>query len=360
MRVLFAPYFDGNQYLNSLETKLSEKGINVFQEIHIHPFWPIILDIIRYDIDVLHLHWTHPYFIFGNLSKFENTPLQKIFSTVASVFFVFQIYLSSFFCSTIVWTVHNRVNHERQYESLDLWVSNQLASIVDTVQVWDTNTKKEISSLLDIPNNKIISVPHGNYSPIYNPANDRRLRRDISSKIDSKKRLFLYFGRIREYKQVPKLLLTWKNLDTSDAQIIIAGSSKDEELTEQIRSIGKDDDGIILDLRYIPDEEVPAYFTACDVAVFPYKKIFNSGSVLLAMTFGIPFVAPNMGSIPSVDPGSNFIYDPTGHGVQDALTRALSADDLTLESIGEENRSVALSEYSWDNIADKLISAYRK
>jgi glycosyltransferase involved in cell wall biosynthesis len=343
-----------------LETKLDENGIDVLREIHIHPFWPIILDIIRYDIDVLHLHWTHPYFIFGNLSKFENTPIQKIFSTVASVFFVFQIYLSSFFCSTIVWTVHNRVNHERQYESLDLWVSNQLASIVDTVQVWDTNTKEEISNLLDIPNNKIILVPHGNYSPIYDVTNNCKLKRDISSKIDPKKRLFLYFGRIREYKQVPRLLSTWKDLDTSDAQIIIAGSSKDEEITEQIRSIGKDDDRIILDLRYIPDKEVPAYFTACDVAVFPYSKIFNSGSVLLAMTFGIPFVAPNMGSIPSVDPNSNFIYDSNGHGLQDELARVLSADDLTLNSIGEENRSVALSEYNWDDIVDQLITAYQK
>jgi glycosyltransferase involved in cell wall biosynthesis len=118
------------------------------------------------------------------------------------------------------------------------------------------------------------------------------------------------------------------------------------------------ENNITLDLRYIPDGEVPTYFAACDVCVFPYEKIFNSGSVLLAMTFGRPFIAPRMGSIPSVDPGGNLLYDSDQKGLRNALSEAVSADDQALDSIGEENRTAAENQYDWDSIADDLIEVY--
>ncbi len=356
LKVMLAPSFEGNQYLDILESHLQDRGIVTVRETHSHPLWPLVFSASSENIDILHLHWTHPYFLLGDHSDNWYGPLAGMFSAVFALFFVTQVYLCSLLCSQVIWTVHNRVNHEKRYELLDRWVSRRLVEIVDAVQVWDEGTKREFEEYLGITINEVAKIPHGNYDPLYSTKQDSR---SIEEKlnIDPDKRTFLYFGRIRPYKQVPKLIQVWKNLDPSDAQLVVAGSSKDDGLTQEIRSIGESRDDIVLDLRYIPDEDVPKYFAASDVAVFPYRDIFNSGSVLLAMTLGRAFVAPRIGAIPSVDTGENLIYDPNT-GLETALGEALQKPQSELDAIGERNRNAALERYDWDEITPKIIDLY--
>jgi glycosyltransferase involved in cell wall biosynthesis len=97
------------------------------------------------------------------------------------------------------------------------------------------------------------------------------------------------------------------------------------------------------------------YFAAADVCVFPYKDIFNSGSVILAMTFGKPFVAPQKGAIPSIAPEGNILYENLNEG----LTEAGTVSDETLANVGDVNRQAALTNHDWDDIADRTRQIYR-
>ncbi|MBP1985605.1 glycosyltransferase family 4 protein [Halolamina salifodinae] len=358
MKALIAPYFEGNNYLEILQSELEERDIEVIRENRAYPLWPIFLQVVKNDIDVLHLHWTHPYFIFGDHSRFKNSPIKGLLSAISAGIFVIHVFLCSLICSKIVWTVHNRVNHECVYENIDLWVSHQLVSIVDTIQIWDDQTKHELEDFLDVEINDAVTIPHGNYDPVYSETEQSKPEARDQLSHPHEERMILYFGRIRPYKQVSDLISAWKDIETEDSRLVIAGNSKDPDLTDEIRSMVENTDNISLDLRYIPDEEVPTYFAACDICVFPYEKIFNSGSVLLAMTFSRPFIAPQMGSIPGVDPGGNLLYEPNKQGLRNALSEAVSVDDQTLESIGKENRTAAETKYDWDSIADDLIEAY--
>lgn len=359
MNVLMSPYFEGNQYLQLLESELENREINVFRETHAHPLWPLFFDVVRYDIDVLHLHWTHPYFILGDHSEFQGFPFSSLLSGLFAIFFLFQVTICSVFCSRIVWTVHNRANHERKIEVLDKWVSRRLLSVTDTVQVWDRRTAEELEQYLGCEIKNMIIVPHGNYVPLYPLDKHSKAKARSKLSLDPKKRTFLYFGRIREYKQIPQLLTTWQKLNPSNGQLLVAGNSKNSQLTEQIKSLAEDSDDIVLNLRYIPDEEVPLYFEACDLTVFPYDRIFNSGSVLLAMTFGKPFIAPDKGSIGSVDPGGNILYNTTNGGLYNALSRALDLNLEELERTGTQNRIAAEKEYDWESIVDNLVREYQ-
>lgn len=358
LKVLLAPYFKGNQYLGMLDSHLHEHNIETVHESHSHPLWPFALTVLRGRIDVLHLHWTHPYFLLGDHSDFEQSSFSGLASSLFALVFVVQLWLCSLFGVRVVWTVHNRSNHERSHETIDRWVSRRIVNIADAVQVWDKRTEEELETYLDITLENTVRIQHGNYDPLYEPINEDRKTLRRSFDLDPDKRTLLYFGRIRPYKQVPELLHTWCNLEPSDAQLIIAGNSKDEEATQIIESLAAGRDDVMLDIRYIPDEELPRFFGACDVAVFPYRHIFNSGSVLLAMTFGRPFVAPRLGAIPTVDPGGNILYDPDDR-LESALERAIYASRSELNEVGNKNRSIALNYYDWNDLTVDLISVYR-
>jgi glycosyltransferase involved in cell wall biosynthesis len=50
------------------------------------------------------------------------------------------------------------------------------------------------------------------------------------------------------------------------------------------------------DNRFIPEDEMPAYFFGCDIVLIPYRKNFagQSGPLTIAGAFGIKVVAPNL------------------------------------------------------------------
>ena len=50
----------------------------------------------------------------------------------------------------------------------------------------------------------------------------------------------------------------------------------------------------ILRLERIPDEEMATYLEAADFAAFPFREVTNSSSVLLAQSFGLPVLIPDL------------------------------------------------------------------
>jgi glycosyltransferase involved in cell wall biosynthesis len=53
---------------------------------------------------------------------------------------------------------------------------------------------------------------------------------------------------------------------------------------------------VILEVRYIADEEMETYFKAADVLVLPYTQIFQSGVLFMSHNFGLPVIATDVGT----------------------------------------------------------------
>jgi GT2 family glycosyltransferase len=85
---------------------------------------------------------------------------------------------------------------------------------------------------------------------------------------------------------------------------------------------------------HIPDEELQWFFNLSDTVVLPYKTVLTSGSVLNALSFSRPVIAPEMGMLPEViTNGENgWLYDPEDSR---ALFSAMSA---FIEEFEAENR----------------------
>ncbi|MFC7203573.1 glycosyltransferase family 4 protein [Haloferax namakaokahaiae] len=354
MKVLHAPFFEGNQFQELLEESLERAGVDVLRETGCRPFSLFAHQLILDDIDVLHLHWTHPYFLFGSEEWAYRLPLSRQICALAALWFLFQVWISTLVCDRTVWTVHNKCNHERRYKALDLRVSQKLVSLVDKVQVWDPLTHSEFLTYVGTEPNEVSEIPHGNYLPRYEGTNTptKEAAKEALG-LHHTERVYLYFGVIRPYKQVTALIQSFQAIE-SKATLVIAGNPMNSDLTARIEEFSRGSENIQTTLEYIPDDTVPVFFAAADAVVLPYEHIFNSGSVLLAMTFGRTFVAPRMGSIPSVDPGGNVLYDDLIRG----LEQIDQMDEEQLSRVGDANLVAAREKHDWDTIAAEYIELY--
>jgi len=352
-RVLFTPFYDANPYQEMYESALEDRGVSVFRHKDPIPFSLPIVAAVRNRIDIVHLHWIHPFFLFGSKRWLYKIPGSKIISIAAALIFLAQILLLQLICEQIVWTVHNLHNHEKRYLALDHWVGTQVASQADVVQVWDKQTAKEVTETYNVPQTKIVELPHGNFDLKYDSYSGPDPRTELG--VDGYKQVYLFFGMIRPYKNIPTLIETFQAISSPSDSLLVAGNPMDEQIRTSVEDAAANADNVYTHLEYIPDPNVPMYFAAADICVFPYDDIFNSGSVILAMTFGKPFVAPKKGAIPSIAPEGNILYKDLNKGLKTA--RKISAD--ALESVGNVNRRAALTDHSWDDIADRTCQIYQ-
>jgi glycosyltransferase involved in cell wall biosynthesis len=105
--------------------------------------------------------------------------------------------------------------------------------------------------------------------------------------------ILLFFGIVRPYKGLPELIraLPAVRQSVNGIRLVIAGEfweDKDEYL-QLIDELALND-MIVIDDRYIPNEEVAVYFSAADALAAPYRFKTGSGVSQLANAFGLPVI----------------------------------------------------------------------
>jgi len=106
----------------------------------------------------------------------------------------------------------------------------------------------------------------------------------------------LFFGQIKASKGLDILLKAMNLVHDPDIQLIIAGNARDVNPQDLIQSIVKPSvqNQIHLHQRYINDQERDAWFKACDVLVVPYRRIYNSGVLMMGLSYGKAVIASDL------------------------------------------------------------------
>lgn len=145
------------------------------------------------------------------------------------------------------------------------------------------------------PNARYVLKPHPIYDHFGSTISAAEARAKLGLPPD--KRIVLFFGFIRDYKGLDTLIRAAAHL-SDDYCVVIAGEmygdfAKYEALIDeaQVRSRCK------LFIRYIDDAEVPAFFSAAEVCVLPYKSATQSGIVQIAFNFNVPVIATDVGGL---------------------------------------------------------------
>jgi glycosyltransferase involved in cell wall biosynthesis len=196
----------------------------------------------------------------------------------------------------ILMLVDNAVSHDPKW--FDAPLAKFLFKKADGFLCMSDVVKKDIAKIIAPQEKKYCLIPHPSYSHFGLSIETVKARQIL--KVDSHKKTILFFGFIRPYKGLDVLLdaFSLMNTDQDDYQLIIAGEcyGSFESYQQQIDNhpLKKH---IHVHHQYISDELVPAYFSAADVCVLPYKSATQSGIGSIAHHFKVPIIATNVGGL---------------------------------------------------------------
>ncbi len=350
MKVLFIPYFKGNPYQGLLASALEKKGVHVVHG-RTDSHFPVLKSVRNEVAEVVHLHWTHPFLIRSSRWK----------TRLRSSVFMKELRLLKLKGIGIVWTVHNLLSHDSRYPDTELLFHKKLARLSDEIIVHSPHIRKEVIDHLHIrEDEKVKVILHGNYISVYsNKLSKEEARSKLGIAINEK--VFLYFGYIKEYKNIPGLINAFQDLNAEGCRLIIAGNPESTGIKRMIEAQAEGDEKIDLHLRFIKDDEIQVYMNAADFVVLPLKDALTSGSLILAMSFGKGVIAPKFGYILDVlDAEGGLIYE---HKLPGALKKSLAqvikmgGDEIT--KMGMHNLELA-KKLDWEGIAEKTISVYKE
>ena len=346
---LFLPYYADNPYQDELARGLELHGVEVVTGDHTAPF-PILQAVRAHGrLDVIHLHWADSLLVTRS----------RLVTVLVGLRLLLELAIARLLGVDVVWTVHNRVHHERPMVRLERVFRHLLCWSVTAIIVHGAAARDEIIDTYHLPGhlaNRIHVVPHGNYIESY-PADISRADARTRLGLPADATVFLHIGNIRPYKNVAGLVETFERLPGDDLRLLIAGRPPaDDRAREQLERACATAPRVDATFEFIPADELQIYLRAADAVVLPFTEILTSGSVVLALSFGRPVIAPRRGCIPeTVGECDDLLYDPAQpDGLDRALERAIEAD---LDALGDRaaNRAAALD---WDAIARRTAAIY--
>ena len=251
---------------------------------------------------IFHLHWTN-YILYK--AKTLEAAEQRKNQFLAQLF----DFLSR--GGKLIWTIHNVLPHKCPYKAQEIELRNIICLAAQKVHVHSASSLSELEKYLNIPKEKLAIVPHGNYVGIY-PNNIARDEARKRFNFAASQTVFLFLGQIRKYKGIDDLIVAFNRVQQQfpNTHLLIAGKPCDRINIEEFEIDQEAKSKITLIERYVPEEELQWFFNAADVTVLPYKKILTSGSLLNAMSFGCPVIAPRVGMTEEIirDGHNGYLY----------------------------------------------------
>ncbi|HRH65832.1 MAG TPA: glycosyltransferase family 4 protein [Bacteroidia bacterium] len=203
-------------------------------------------------------------------------------------------------------------------------------------------------------------IPHGNFSSLAKSKFSKEKARDQLN-WDPDRKYILFFGMLKPAKGLDVLLQALPQI-SQEATLVIAGRLRKHSF-EQYNAIIKSKnirDRILLNLRHISNEERNLLFSASDVIALPYKRIYQSGVLLMAMSYGLPVVASALPAIKEVvRHGENGLLFETENPDDLALQLNRLFNDESLQSrLGEQARADSAKHHNWKGIAASFYSLF--
>jgi glycosyltransferase involved in cell wall biosynthesis len=195
-----------------------------------------------------------------------------------------------------VWTIHQLFPHESVDRGLERRGARLLARASDLLIAHDNWTAAQARSEFPNRRREVAVVPHGSYIGAYP---EGRPRSEVRSELGLPPTsfVFLCFGELREYKEVELLLTAFSSVSLPHARLVVAGNAKIPSVGSAVRAASAKDPRVVSMFGFVPEERVAELFHACDAAVLPRGEPGTSGSLILALSMGLPVVAADVPTV---------------------------------------------------------------
>jgi len=275
----------------------------------------------------------------------------------------FNIILAKLFFRKVVITSHDV---ESFVESLSVpKLARWVYGVADGVIAHNDISKSELMAKLNVPEVKIAIIPHGNYLHML----QAMPRQDEARKkfgLPQQAKVVLFFGQIKDVKGLDVLLAAMPEVIAGcpEVMLVIAGKPWKSDFSYYEKQIETLDiqEYCHLDIRYIPDEEVASFYALADVVVLPYRKIYQSGVVLMTMSYGKAVLVSDLPGMTEVvtDNETGFVFqEGDKHNLAEKIQCVLGNEALR-NKVSHQGYEHVRVNYAWSMVAERTLSLYEK
>ncbi len=262
----------------------------------------------------------------------------------------------------IICNVHNVIGHESGF--IDRFLTKIFLKTCDKIICHSTQNKRKLVELYKISSSDVTFLPIGIPNYLIQKREKAESRKYLS--LPENKFILLCFGNIRKYKGVDILLKSFAELQSKveDIHLVIAGKpwidfSPYQELIDSNNLSEK----VTLQLDYVPNEDISAYFSAADLLVLPYTHFdAQSGPGRIALGYGLPMIVSDYGGLSDLVANLELgvIRQLSGESLETSLTKALLeviSSDKSYQALSQ-GLDKKLNDFNWEQIVEKTTELY--
>lgn len=247
-------------------------------------------------------------------------------------------------------TLHDPQAHmgtRRSMRFLNSWAIRQADSVIVLSQCFTDYVARQ----LHFDRDRIHVIPHGIF--------DFYAQNAAAPAIEAMAQTnFLFFGRLSPYKGLHLLAQAYDRLkrEGHDISLRIVGSGD----FSPYAALFPEENNICVDNRFVPDEEVYAYFgSPRSITVLPYTSATQSGVIPIAMQAGSLIVATNTGGLSEQTAQGKYaiLCPPDADALYQAMKTAMT--DYDAYAPMREAAKAHIAGLSWDKLSAQLCEHFK-
>lgn len=207
---------------------------------------------------------------------------------------------------------------------------------------------------------KISIIKHGSFTHMPDSSVDKLKAREKLN-LDKKTPYILFFGQIKKVKKLDVLLNSMQAVN-EPIKLIVAGKVWKDNFDHYQNIINRNnlEERVILDIQFISDEKRELYFKAVDLIVLPYEEIYQSGVLLMSMSYSMASVVSNIPPFKEIieDGKNGYFFEKNNPTSLAQVINQVFTNPAKLEAVKKEALKTMLDHYSWDEIAKKYTDFF--
>ena len=217
--------------------------------------------------------------------------------------------------------------------------------------------RQDIHRLFGIPQERIDVVPPG-VTPAYHPRPAAEVEA-FRQKEELPAQFLLHVGTLQPRKNLPVLLEALARLNRPELLLVLIGGKGwfFEEIFARIKALNLEQQ--VRFTGYITDEELPLWYNAATIFIFPSLYEGFGMPILEAIACGTPVIAADTSSIPEVVGNAARLFAPQD---VDSLVEHIHTilDNPTLRNSMRESGLDQAQHFSWSHSGRQMVAVYEQ
>lgn len=353
MKICFNPFqLNENKYVDIIVNAMNKNGIEVYSLKEVAKSLKLLNEI-----KIFHFNW------YENLN--EKTVLATIFKYVEKIIFIKVLKLLN---KKIVWTMHNKVQHNAKVSFLSRSLLKFIAKNSDKIFIHSNESRDVLYNYTksDDIMKKLVYMEHPNYIDVY-PGTTQDMRKQLDIKKEDL--VLLFVGQVRPYKNIEVLIKAFEDLNYYNVKLIIAGKPINEDYKLELHERLKDNKNIIPIFQFVDDDQLIELLNTSNIVVLPYdiESSLNSGTIFLSFSNNKTVISSCIGTIKDLEDEDFYFtyeYDTDLNHISNLknvikkVYKVFSNDETVLHKMGQQAFKYVENNNNAVIIAQKLSNIY--